>query len=228
MNSIIHYIRLGLLELCWNLLPHWLWFNSYIRICSYVKICSDFSIKDGKIIHTVCQTVTQCCCCASVQFVMQPLALKLIHNTTSPVTPVVVSVFVDSENGNEATVRECLTACLQHSFLKKCLLFVCVQRKSWCVQTPSRAHSLLKRQRWLTPTKGVFLMICLDVQLELTLQSDMDHWVYTALSELTSEDLSPLFASRSPSVSLKSNQKELYWHEWNQEKCCQTSFPWTI
>lgn len=175
VKSIIHYIHL--FELCWNILPHWLWFSSYIRICSYVRICSDFSIEDWKIIYTVCQTVTQCCCCASVQFVMQPLASKQIHNTNSPVTRVVVSVFEASQNG------KCF---------KKKPFFVFEQRKSWCLQTPSRAHSLFKRQLWLTLTKDIFLMICLDVQLELTLQSDMDHWVYRALSELTSEYLSPL------------------------------------
>ncbi len=49
---------------------------------------------------------------------MQPLALTRIHNTNSPVTPIVVSVFAASQNGNEATVCECLTACLQPSCLK--------------------------------------------------------------------------------------------------------------
>lgn len=105
VDSIIHHIRLGLFELCWNILPHWLWFSSYIRICSYVRICSDFSVEDGKIIHTVCQTVTQhCCCCASLQFVMQPLAAKLIHNTNSPVTRVVVSVFAGWKWGHGVRV----------------------------------------------------------------------------------------------------------------------------
>ncbi len=48
----------------------------------------------------------------SVQLVMLPLALKQTHNTHSPVTLVVVSVFAASEDENEATVWECLTACL--------------------------------------------------------------------------------------------------------------------
>lgn len=124
VNSIIHHIRLSLFELCWNILPHWLQFSSYIRICSYVRICSDFSVEDGKIIHTVCQTVSQCCCCTSVQFVMQPLASKRIHNTNSPVTRIVVSVFAASQDGNEATACERLTACLQHSCLKNAIFGV--------------------------------------------------------------------------------------------------------
>lgn len=97
------------------------------------------------------------------------------------------------------------------------------KRKSWCVQTLSLFFFL--KTAVTDKTKTFFLMICLDVQPELTLQSDMDHWVYGALSELTSEDLSPLSASLSPPVSGKSNQKQLYWHERKQKKCCQASFP---
>lgn len=158
---------------------------------------------------------------------MQPLALKQIHNTNSAVTGVVASVFAASQDGNEATVGERLTACLQHSCLKNAFFspHQCTENKLMCV--------FFKRRRWRAPTEDVFLMICLDIQLELTLQSDMDHWVYRASSELTSGDLSSLLSlslcSAFLPVSRKSNQKQLYWHEWKlDKKRCRASFPRTI
>lgn len=128
---------------------------------------------------------------------MQPLALKQIHNTNSAVTGVVASVFAASQDGNEATVGERLTACLQHSCLKNAFFspHQCTGNKLMCV--------FFKQRRWWAPTEDVFLMICSDIQLELTLQSDMDHWVYRASSELTSGDLSSLL-SLSLSAALSS------------------------
>lgn len=65
------------------------------------------------------------------------------------------------------------------------------EKELMCANTQNSTLTF-KRQPWLTATKDVFLMICLDMQLEMTLQSDMDQWVYRSLSELTSKDLSSL------------------------------------
>lgn len=214
-----HYLSspARLVELCWNILPHWLWFSSYIRIYSYVGICSDFRNKDGKIIQCVKQLH-----CATARFTSACDATSCIKNrfTTQilchPRTVIVVSVWGHSVwvSNSMCTVLYCTVqlACLKMLFL---FFFSCEQRKSWRVQAPSCVHSLFKRQRWLTLTKDVFLMICLDVQVELTLQSDMDHWVYRGLSELTSEDLSPSLCIALPFClpQIKSKRALLAWME---------------
>lgn len=108
-TGIIYHIRLSLFELCLSILPHWLRFSSYIRICSYVGICSDFfCIKDGKIIH---HSVSDSNTLNWGAAVMQPLALKQLHNTNPPITLVVVTVRMEMR-------PQCLTACLQHPCLK--------------------------------------------------------------------------------------------------------------
>lgn len=68
---------------------------------------------------------------------------------------------------------------------------VWAEKELMCANTQNSTLTF-KSQPWLTATKDVFLMICLDMQLEMTLQSDMDQWVYRSLSELTSKDLSSL------------------------------------
>lgn len=74
-----------------------------------------------------------------------------------------------------------------------------------------------QREQWLMLTKGVFFLICWDVKPGLTLESDMDHWACRALSELTTEDLSPLSLQPLAFLSLP-QQKQLYWPEQKKEK----------
>lgn len=208
-------------ELCWNILPHWLWFSSYIRTYSYVRFHSDFRNKDGKII----QCVRQIHVAAAARFSSACDASFCIKNrfTTQilrdPRT-VVVSVW-----GHSLWVSNNMCTVLYNMLVFKCLYFGCERRKTWCVRAPSCAHSLFKRQRRLIPTKDVFLMICLDVQVELTLQSDMDHWVYRSLSELTSEDLSPslCIALSSCLPQIESKRALLAWME--AGKMLSSNFP---
>ena len=175
-------------------------------------ISSDFSvvlIKDGKTSHTLSDGNTLNCVCVCVRE-MQPLASQQIHNTNplSTLTTIIA--------GRSEMRPQCVSVPSVWTILKS-LSYVWEQRRS----------SLFKRKQWWTPTWHVVLMICVDVQLEWTLQSDMDHWVHKSSSEVTRERLSSLSASPPSSVALKSNQKELYWHQWELEEC-RASFPLNV